>query len=331
MKLPNGYGSVYKLTGNRRHPWVARITTGWKDNGQATYAYLGYFATRQEALRCLADYNSQPYDLDKRNITLGELYDMWKSSKSHTYALNTLLTYEGRKNALRQYLNIPYRKFSRATIQTIINNQEHISQQMTTRSFFVLMDRYAYELEIIPKRQTDALDKIQYSVQKEKTVFTSEEIKALWQHGTIWSDFVLIMLYSGIRISELFQIKGEDCFLGYFRCGVKTKSGKNRLIPIHHEIKDIVRKYIPDDMQEITPFSQRTFRKRFYALMDELGMKHTPHETRHTFRTAFDNTDANRTCINLIMGHASSDIGERIYTHKTIEELQEAIDKISYE
>lgn len=29
MRLPNGFGSVYKLSGNRRKPWVARKTTGW--------------------------------------------------------------------------------------------------------------------------------------------------------------------------------------------------------------------------------------------------------------------------------------------------------------
>ena len=28
MKLPNGYGSVYKLSGNRRKPWAARVTAG---------------------------------------------------------------------------------------------------------------------------------------------------------------------------------------------------------------------------------------------------------------------------------------------------------------
>ena len=29
MKLPNGYGGVIKLSGNRRKPYAARITVGW--------------------------------------------------------------------------------------------------------------------------------------------------------------------------------------------------------------------------------------------------------------------------------------------------------------
>ena len=28
MKLPNKYGSVTKLKGNRRRPWMVRVTTG---------------------------------------------------------------------------------------------------------------------------------------------------------------------------------------------------------------------------------------------------------------------------------------------------------------
>lgn len=30
MKLPNGFGSVYKLPGKRRKPWAASKTTGWE-------------------------------------------------------------------------------------------------------------------------------------------------------------------------------------------------------------------------------------------------------------------------------------------------------------
>ena len=30
MKLPNGYGSIYKLSGKRRKPWIVRKTVGWK-------------------------------------------------------------------------------------------------------------------------------------------------------------------------------------------------------------------------------------------------------------------------------------------------------------
>ena len=34
MRLPNGYGGVVKLSGNRRRPYAARITTGWHINDE---------------------------------------------------------------------------------------------------------------------------------------------------------------------------------------------------------------------------------------------------------------------------------------------------------
>ena len=40
MKNPNGYGSVFKLTGNRRKPWCARVTVGWTDDFRYTTATL---------------------------------------------------------------------------------------------------------------------------------------------------------------------------------------------------------------------------------------------------------------------------------------------------
>ena len=50
MKLANGMGSVYKLSGRRRKPWVARKTKGWdidEKTGKTKQLYMtiGYFPT----------------------------------------------------------------------------------------------------------------------------------------------------------------------------------------------------------------------------------------------------------------------------------------------
>ena len=51
----------------------------------------------------------------------------------------------------------------------------------------------------------------------------------------------------------------------------------------------------------------------------------TPHEARHTFETNLDNAKGNRKCINMLMGHKSKDVGNRVYNHKTIEQLRETV------
>lgn len=51
MKLANGVGTVYKLSGNRRNPYIVRKTVGWDidtETGKRKQQYItiGYAPTR---------------------------------------------------------------------------------------------------------------------------------------------------------------------------------------------------------------------------------------------------------------------------------------------
>lgn len=57
MKLPNGYGSVVKLSGKRRKPYMVRKTTGYhidpvKEKKVADYIIIGYTQPKQKVCRC---------------------------------------------------------------------------------------------------------------------------------------------------------------------------------------------------------------------------------------------------------------------------------------
>ena len=71
MKNPNGYGTVTKLSGNRRKPWVV------KEGKSGKQKPIGYTTTREEGLIMLAKYNNDPWDIETDKITLQELYDLW--------------------------------------------------------------------------------------------------------------------------------------------------------------------------------------------------------------------------------------------------------------
>ena len=65
MRLPNGYGSVKKLSGNRRNPWIVTKTDGWEinpDTGRTKQKkiIIGYYPSRQAGLQALAEYNANP-------------------------------------------------------------------------------------------------------------------------------------------------------------------------------------------------------------------------------------------------------------------------------
>ena len=63
MRNPNGFGTVVKLSGNRRNPYAVRKTVGWNGKGHPIYRAIGYAATRQEGLMMLANTTATPTTL----------------------------------------------------------------------------------------------------------------------------------------------------------------------------------------------------------------------------------------------------------------------------
>ncbi|MDY5554320.1 MAG: hypothetical protein SPG59_02620 [Blautia sp.] len=78
MKLPNGYGSVTKMSGRRRNPWVARKTDGYeldpeKGTKKQKYIIIGYAPTKAEGLKMLADLQFVIDDCDKNYPTFKKI------------------------------------------------------------------------------------------------------------------------------------------------------------------------------------------------------------------------------------------------------------------
>lgn len=94
MRLPNGYGSIIKLSGKRRKPFAARVTIGYKENGSQIYKYIGYFEKRQEALKYLTAYNEKPYLLDNKDLTFNDVYNAWSKRKYENITPRTAKNYK---------------------------------------------------------------------------------------------------------------------------------------------------------------------------------------------------------------------------------------------
>ena len=77
---PNGYGCVTKLSGRRSRPWCVKITT-YDSEGQAKQTPIGYAATEEEANILLAEYNNNPWNIDRERVTLLLLYQRWAEIK----------------------------------------------------------------------------------------------------------------------------------------------------------------------------------------------------------------------------------------------------------
>lgn len=71
------------------------------------------------------------------------------------------------------------------------------------------------------------------------------------------------------------------------------------------------------------------YRGRFENINQKLGMTHRPHDTRHTFITKDKAADVNEYILKLIVGHAIKVVTEKVYTHRTIEQLKDEIEKLN--
>lgn len=65
MRLPNGYGTIYRLSGNWQRPWVAKKSIEGKQKA------LGYFVTQEEALSFLVGVNRMT---PEREVTFSAVY-----------------------------------------------------------------------------------------------------------------------------------------------------------------------------------------------------------------------------------------------------------------
>ena len=329
MRRPNGYGTVVKLSGNRRRPYMVRKTAGYNEKGQQIFTVIGYYATQEEALHALAEYNHNPYDLDRAKFTFKQLYDDWSINVAPTLGKSNRRAMKSAYGHCKSIENIPYRNLRKHHMQSCIDNCGlSQSAQGGIRSLFVKLDAYAYDMDIITKQYSSSLTTKETEKVRDSVPFTNDEIKVLWDNN---EEEVLFLLYTGMRLSEAATLPTACISDGIIRYGLKTKAGKGRYIPVHPKIAQIVEKRMKNELLIGSGvYANQNLYHHFRKVMDKYGMKHHPHDCRHTFRSELDRQGANKVCIDLLMGHASADVGERVYTHKRVEELKEAIELLKY-
>lgn len=253
-----------------------------------------------------------------------------------------------RKSAFKQaetLHNIPYVNLRTVDFQQVINCATSPKKAKRLRYLFLELDDYAEQKDIISKTYAKHVNKIDFNFEntKPRLPFTNEEIEMIWKDKTntqdeaLVRDICLILLYTGMRIEELLFMftKNIDLKEDYMRGGLKTNSGKNRVIPIHHLIKPIIKKHYNSKNEFLFMYGDKRlpyakYRVMFNNYMAKLNIQHTSHDARHTVESELDRRQVRTVTKDLIMGHKNGGTGEKVYTHKTLQELKESIELISY-
>lgn len=147
-----------------------------------------------------------------------------------------------------------------------------------------------------------------------------------------------ILYFTGIRLSELINIKDTDVDLHQKQIKVLGKRNKERIIPFGNTLYYSIVEYISLRNKEIsrkegtmellvTEKGEKVYKKLVYRIVNiylskvSTLKKTSPHVLRHTFATHMLNNGAELNAIKEILGHASL-AATQVYTHNTIEKLK---------
>ena len=347
MRLPNGYGSVYKLSGNRRNPWVAAKTDGYdviekeeEKKLKRKYHIIGYYPTRAKALQALADFNDNPYDIELSKVTFAEIYQRWYNDEFNDESnASTKRNYESAYKQCTALYNLKMSDIKPNVLQKVVDdngdsyNVKHRIKILLSKMYDWCIDHDAIKKNYAKRIKIDV--KPEPSTRKR---FSTYDIEKLWKHAHKSNTvaIVLILIYSGVRIMELLDLKIEDVNLDeqYFNViDSKTTSGI-RTVPIADKVLPFWKKFIDRSKCSYAicnahgnRFTYDNFQRHYWKpLMQELNIEYTPHETRHTFISMATAKNVNPTIIKKIVGHKSlMSLTENVYTHPEIKELLDAV------
>lgn len=285
----------------------------------------------------LADYNKAMFSIEQENApTFQEVFQRYYLDKfgqeyghkgkktSMEYSVTAAF-----KNSSKLH-DTPFKDIKAEQIQEIVDavaEKRSYSSAELIIMMFNQVSKYALANDLIEKNYTQFV-RIKIDDDDEHGVpFSHDDLAKLWKNkDNDVVEMLLIMCYSGFRISEYYDLE-VNLQKKYFKGGIKTQAGKNRIVPIHSAIFPLVKKRLKK-YGCLLQISDSQFREAMYQTLNDLKIdKHTPHDCRHTFSALCEKYKVNENDRKRMLGHAL-DLTNGVYGHRTVEDLREEIEKI---
>ena len=172
-----------------------------------------------------------------------------------------------------------------------------------------------------------------------------KDVDTLFNHVTFTDDWkgrtdrlVFLILYNtGMRLSELINLKEDSVDFYNHTIKVLGKGNKERIIPMSNDLANEIKKYLLEKKKlSISCESKELLleekgrklapRKVYSTVKFYLGLvttidKKSPHILRHSFATHLTNNGADLNAVKELLGHSSL-AATQVYTHNTIEKLK---------
>jgi len=343
-KRENGKGSIYKRSDAKLRPWVALAPAALQYSGGelsgSSRIVIGRFAKYNEAEEALREYMRSP--TPKYNMTLEQIYDEWSEIAYRSLSRQTKDNYRASWAKLERLKEIKFREIRTGQMQAIIDGLSSMSFSSLSKLKALLSQLfdYASENDIVNKNYAKFLVLPKHERVK-KDCFTDIELEKIkTAAGTVhFADAILIMCYTGFRISEFLELTrfSYDAAANTLTGGMKTAAGRDRPVPVHPEIKPYLDLWLAKNGETIIcnengkPYTTKYFREKCYrpALAAIDGVRELPpHATRRTFGTRLSAAGARAEDIQALIGHENYDMTVSAYIKQDIETLRTALLKL---
>lgn len=268
----------------------------------------------------------------RNTITLRQLFNEWLPIHSQSVSDSAVKSYYIAFKHISNISDMPITDIHFQHLQNVINSM-HVkglsySSCKKVRTLLNQLFNYAIIKDYHITNYAQHLNLGPNIPTIQRKAFTRQQINKLWAIDTSYSRMILILLYTGLRIGELLNLRKQDINRRSSHLIVrhaKTKAGEGRIIPLHHRIMPLIEQIYCCVDDYLFTISYTTFHKHFKNIMKQLNCKHTIHDTRHTFASLLDSV-ASPNALRSLLGHKQGDITTRVYTHKTIRELRKAVE-----
>ncbi|MEQ8713548.1 MAG: tyrosine-type recombinase/integrase [Cyclobacteriaceae bacterium] len=275
------------------------------------------------------------------------------------YSPHTISSYKGDLERFLQFVNKEYQtnqiqEINHAVIRSwiIYLSESGIGARSINRKIAALKSYFKFLLkrEVIEENPTQRLKPLK--VEKKLPSFVREsEMDQMLDHFQFSEDFggyrdrlVIELLYgTGIRLSELINLRKADVNLFENHIKVLGKRNKERIIPISAFIVKLIKEYAKQvalQMGEaneneyliLTDKGDQTYPVFIYRLIRKYleqfshSDKKSPHVLRHTFATHLLNKGADLNAVKELLGHTSL-AATQVYTHNSLDKLKKVFDQ----
>ena len=332
-KRGNGQGTVFKQKGK----WIAQVTIGWRPDGRRI-SLSKTFEKKTDAIQALPTLKLEysPSTV-KKTISFEDCFE--KMMVTHRKGINdkTAESYYFVFKHFEPIYNIPIADIKTATLQECVDSGNSGSMRQKMKAIASLTFKYAMANDVVEKNYAEFIN-VGRESREEVEPFNKAEIKTIFDSisSVPYADIIAILILTGMRPGELFDLKQENYHGTYFIGGIKTAAGKNRTIPIPTSIQPVVEKYANQNHEFIFTSAEGKkmdlshFRSRcYYPALEQMGVrKLNPYACRHTFATLMKAVDAPITDKQKLMGHSSFSM-TAYYTHSDIESLEHISNEIA--